>query len=90
MESGISINEIPRSNTYANKIIIKEGFLTVRGINYYARCFDDSSAELVRKGMFTDKWVFLLFPGEEKPNAVENIKKAIKQHFNPFPQKQGN
>ena len=73
--------EIPRSHKYENKIIVQECFITVRGIKYYMRIYEDESAELVRWGDTSKKWVFLLFPAEEKPDTIENIKRAIKQHF---------
>lgn len=45
------------------------------------RVYTDGSAELVRWGKISKKWVFLLFPPEQAPDAVDKIKAAIKQHF---------
>lgn len=66
-------NQIPRSESYKDKIIKKEGFATItrKGLGYstryYKREYTDESVELVRYDEEVKKWVCLLFPGDGKP-----------------------
>jgi len=56
---------MPRSKAYREKTITAEKFIKRNGTRYYRRVFNDNSVELVRFDETAQKWIFLLFKGDD-------------------------
>jgi hypothetical protein len=79
-----SDEKIPERNPKnKGKEVTAEGFVTVRGKQFYRRTYADGGTELARTDEKTGMLVHLCFPATQPPEQMGLIKEAIKHNFNP-------
>lgn len=79
-----SKDNIPqRSMKYKDKEIAAEGYVNIRGKQFYKRTYTDGCAELARLDENTGMHIYLCFPKEQPPLQISTIKEAIKHNFDP-------